>query len=229
MSRKIKILAVLICFLFLTFLGTVLNNSLGESIKKAKETMSLNENRVLIILDPGHGGRDAGKIGINNAKEKDINLIISLDIKKQLEEMGVKAVLTRSTDKRLDETQLADLKARTKLINEVRPVLTVSIHQNSYGDERVHGAQVFYYSRSEEGEKAAEMIQNSLNDMQPENKKKIKANETYYILKNTEVPVVIAECGFLSNYEEAEKLTEKEYQKKLAGAVAKGILQYLNL
>ena len=73
-----------------------------------------------------------------------------------------------------------------------------------------------------------EAIQEELNDMQPDNRKEVKANDTYYILKNTEIPVVIVECGFLSNYAEAEKLADDSYQSVVAGTVVRGILQYIN-
>ena len=86
----------------------------------------------------------------------------------------------------------------------------------------------FYYPDSDEGRKAADAIQEELNDMQPDNRKEVKANDTYYILKNTEIPVVIVECGFLSNYTEAEKLADDSYQSVVAGTVVRGILQYIN-
>ena len=91
------------------------------------------------------------------------------------------------------------------------------------------GAQVFYYTDSEQSKRAAELIQEALQEMDPENTKQAKGNNTYYILKKTEVPVVITECGFLSNYEEADKLADGEYQQELAEAVVKGILRYLEM
>ena len=117
------------------------------------------------------------------------------------------------------------------MINETKPVLTVSIHQNSYEDPEIHGAQVFYYSHSREGEAVAKILQESLQEIDPENHRKAKANETYYLLRRTKVPTVIVECGFLTNPEEAEKLSGEEYQEQVAEAVAKGIakcLEYLN-
>jgi N-acetylmuramoyl-L-alanine amidase len=122
-----------------------------------------------------------------------------------------------------------DLKARTALVNKEKPDLVVSIHQNSYHEESVSGAQVFYYTDSEQSKRAAELIQEALQEMDPENTKQAKGNNTYYILKKTEVPVVITECGFLSNYEEADKLADGEYQQELAEAVVKGILRYLEM
>lgn len=178
-------------------------------------------------LQSAHGGTDSGKVGINGVKEKDINLTITNSVKKILEKENIQVIMTRETDEQLAQSKVEDLKYRVKIMNEVSPILAVSIHQNSYHEENVFGAQVFYYKTSTEGEKAAAVIQEALQEVNPENTKKIKANDTYYLLKKTEVPTVIVECGFLSNYAEAEKLVSEDYQKKLAEAVTKGILQYL--
>ena len=93
----------------------------------------------------------------------------------------------------------------------------------------MHGAQVFYYTGSVEGEKLAEAIQKQfVKVLDPENKRQIKANDSYYLLKKTSEPIVIAECGFLSNYEEAQKLSSEAYQNRVAWAVYMGIQNYLN-
>ena len=121
------------------------------------------------------------------------------------------------------------MKRRIAIIEEAQPDLTVSIHQNSYPEEYVHGAQVFFYTGSHEGQALAEMIQNQLVEKaDPENTRQIKANDSYYLLKKTGVPIVIVECGFLSNYEEAAKLCSEEYQERVAWAIHMGIVQYLN-
>ena len=109
------------------------------------------------------------------------------------------------------------------------PVFTVSIHQNSYPEEYVKGAQVFYYGHSKEGEALAKKIQNSLVlHLDPDNHRVEKANESYYLLKKTPTPTVIVECGFLSNSEEAELLDTDAYQEKVAWAIMMGVSQYLN-
>ena len=124
--------------------------------------------------------------------------------------------------------QAQDLQRRCQRIKEADPVCAVSIHQNSYQDETVKGAQVFYYQNSAEGKKLAERIQTALrNRADPENKREARGNASYYMLKNTAVPLVIVECGFLSNPEEAARLSEESYQERLAEAVAEGILGYL--
>ena len=155
-------------------------------------------------------------------KEKDINLTITNSVKKILEKENIQVIMTRETDEQLAQSKVEDLKYRVKIMNEVSPILAVSIHQNSYHEENVFGAQVFYYQTSTEGEKAAGIIQDALQKVNPDNTKKIKANNTYYIL-----PTVIVECGFLSNYKEAQKLVTEDYQKSVAEAVAEGILSYI--
>ena len=105
----------------------------------------------------------------------------------------------------------------------------VSIHQNSYHEEYVHGAQVFYYKGSVTGKRLAELIQKRfVITVDGENKREAKANDSYYLLKKTSCPIVIVECGFLSNRTEEEKLNSEAYQEKAAWAVYMGIMQYLN-
>lgn len=211
---------------------------LGVSREMAQYTASqqvqVEEKKSCVVIDAGHGGSDPGKVGINGALEKDINLSIALQLKEFLEANDVDVVLTRETEEGLYDAdasnkKVQDMKRRISIIEETAPVLTVSIHQNSYPEEYVHGAQVFYYDTSTEGKKLAEVIQKRLvEDIDPENKRQVKANDSYYLLKKTATPIVIVECGFLSNREEADKLCDQWYQEKLAWSIHLGILQYLN-
>lgn len=180
-----------------------------------------------IVIDSGHGGSDPGKVGINQALEKDINLQIAQKVKILLEKQGIAVTMTREDGNGLADSKVEDMKKRISIINETKPKLAVSIHQNSYGEESIHGAQVFYYSHSKEGEQAAKIMQDALLQAEPENTRQAKANDTYYMLKKTEVPVIIVEAGFLSNYEEAEKLVTEEYQEKVAETVCAGVMEYL--
>ena len=163
---------------------------------------------------------------MNGAVEKELNLSVAEKIKKLLEKEKIEVIMTRKDDGWLAETRIGDLKERVRIMNESDADLAVSIHQNSYHEENVSGAQVFYYTTSEEGKTAAEILQNALLEVDPENKKREKSNNTYYILKKTEIPTVIVECGFLSNYAEAEKLSDEAYQEKIAQAVVKGIKSF---
>ena len=186
-----------------------------------------------VVIDAGHGGDDPGKIGINGAKEKDVNLSIARRVKDYLEKEDIRVVMTRETEDGLYDAdashkKVQDMKRRIEKIEETDPVLTVSIHQNSYPEEYVHGAQVFYYNGSSGGQKLAELLQKQLTkDLDPENHRQIKANESYYLLKKTKGTIVIVECGFLSNAAEAEKLCTETYQDRVAWSIHKGILQYI--
>lgn len=188
-----------------------------------------------VVIDAGHGGVDPGKVGVNNASEKEINLSIALKVKKYLEFNDVKVVMTRETDSGLNDAdasnkKVQDMKRRLALIEETAPVLAVSIHQNSYPEEYVHGAQMFYYAESREGKMLAELMQAQfLDKVDPDNTRQIKPNDSYYLLKKTSVPIVIAECGFLSNWAEAEKLCSENYQEQIAWAICLGILQSMNM
>lgn len=93
--------------------------------------------------------------------------------------------------------KISDMKQRVAKMNSEQPDAVISIHQNSYTDSSVKGAQVFYYEGSKEGKMLAELLQKSLIDnVDPQNHRVAKANSDYYILKNTSAPTVIVECGF---------------------------------
>lgn len=180
----------------------------------------------VVVIDAGHGGYDPGKIGVNKALEKDINLQISEKIKRYLEESGIEVVMTREKDI-MEETKLTDMQKRVSLINKTKPVIAVSIHQNSYSDSSVTGAQVFYYKGSEVGKEAATLMQEELKKLNSENVREIKENNNFYMLKKTKVPTIIVECGFLSNAQEAERLVSEEYQEVLAETISGGIIKWL--
>ena len=213
-----------------TYSGAVIVLKEKENVNSDKNVLWVihgeAHKKCTVVVDAGHGGPDGGKTGVNGKLEKELNLIIAEKVKKLLEEEGIAVIMTREEDGWLAETRIGDLKERVRIMNESKADLAVSIHQNSYHEESVFGAQVFYYTTSGEGKAAAEILQNELLEIDPENKKREKANNTYYILKKTEVPTVIVECGFLSNHKEAEKLSDEAYQGKIAEAVVKGIKSF---
>lgn len=220
MRKKIELILVM-----LTLAGLVM---VSKKLEKYVNSDKVEKKEYTVVLDAGHGSSDSGKVGINGVLEKDINLSISKKIKKYLEKKGVRVIMTRDKDESLAEGEngnrkVQDMKARVKRINDTKPDLAVSIHQNSYHEESIHGAQVFYYEHSESGEKDARILQEALLAVDPDNTRQVKANTTYYLLKRTEVPILIVECGFLSNQEEAEKLASEDYQKEIAKAIANGI------
>lgn len=187
-----------------------------------------------VVIDSGHGGNDPGKIGVDGSLEKDLNLTIARKLKYYLETSGVQVIMTRDSDTGLyketdSHKKTADLKARCQLINDTAPALTISIHQNSYHEESVSGGQVFYYRSSEKGKRLAELLQKRFDYVLGEkNRRLAKPNGNYYLLLHVKCPIVIVECGFLSNRREAALLGDKEYQDKLAWTIHLGILEYRN-
>ncbi|MDE7298629.1 MAG: N-acetylmuramoyl-L-alanine amidase [Lachnospiraceae bacterium] len=185
-----------------------------------------------VVLDAGHGGIDPGKVGVNGANEKEINLKIAGKLKEYLEAVGFSVTMTRTTDEGLysesdSRKKAADMKARVKIMEDCRPDFAVSIHQNSFTQQSSFGAQVFYFQTSEEGRKMAEQLQATIKQViADENHRSAKANTSYYLLKKSPCPMVIVECGFLSNPREAELLVTEEYQAKMAWAVCYGLVEY---
>ena len=186
-----------------------------------------------VVVDAGHGGFDSGKVGINGALEKDINLEIARKVQQKLEQAGIATIMTRKTDQGLydegeENKKQQDMKRRCSVINESEADLAVSIHQNSYTEESICGPQVFYYETSVKGRNLAEILQETLNqNLEIVRPRAGKANDTYYLLRKTEIPTVIVECGFLSNTEEAEKLMKEVYQEKIAQAICEGVQEFL--
>lgn len=226
-KTTIRIMAVLLIMVSVYFLAY-------QRVRQTSSEQVINQKKPCVVIDAGHGGKDPGKVGINGALEKDINLEIAIKLQQFLEMEDVEVILTRESDAGLyDENasnkKVQDMKRRVEIIEQTAPVLTVSIHQNSYHEEYVHGAQTFYYENSEQSKVLAEKIQQSLlNGVDKENKRVAKGNDSYYLLKKTSSPIVIVECGFLSNSEEAGKLESDYYQEKMAWAIHLGILQYIN-
>ena len=205
-----------------------------RGVLRVSETPALPESAPpVVVIDSGHGGDDPGKVGINQSREKEINLAIAKKLEQRLTENGITVIMTRETDEDLSppgaaSQKAADLSERCRIINEAHALFAVSIHQNSYHDPSVSGPQVFYYKNSPEGKFLAETLQAAFDAVTEKNTRKAKGNDNYYLLLNTECPVVIAECGFLSNPEEAEKLITEEYQDAVARALCEGILSYID-
>lgn len=213
------------------------NNDSTYDEKHKENNSDSEEDDYTVVVDAGHGGVDPGKVGVNGELEKDINLQIALKLKEVLEnnkDLHIKVILTRDSDMGHytdgdKKKKNADMKKRCEIVNNANADLLVSIHQNSYHSPSVKGAQVFYYEKSEKGHKLATIIQQKLVDkLVKDGKGRVeKANDNYYILLNVSCPSVIVECGFLSNPDEAVKLSSEDYQKVVAEAIGEGIKHFL--
>ena len=191
----------------------------------------------VIVIDAGHGGIDSGCVSINGVEEKDINLSILLKLRQMLEAAGFETAVTRDTDKSIHDTGVtglgnqkkSDMENRLKLINSFDNAIFVSIHQNQFTDSRYYGAQMFYPEGSAASERLARSLQdNIVSRLQPENKREIKpVGSEIYLLHYANCPAVMAECGFLSNQQEADNLESDEYQSRMAFSLFAGICEYV--
>lgn len=189
------------------------------------------KNQHVICIDAGHGGSDPGKVGNSNVLEKDINLSLSLKLQRLLEKKNYKVYMTRTGDYNLSDSsnnqKLSDLSNRKQIIFENDPIAVISIHQNSYPSSDVHGAQVFYPQGSEKSKLLADSIQSALiKGLDPDNHRQAKANADYYLFRDNPYPIVIVECGFLSNPEELKSLQKDEYQEKAVKCIYDGLNKY---
>ena len=227
------IISILLLLLIYTFVKPS-NGELSstEDFPSTQEDTAIKKDYPVIVLDAGHGGFDPGKVGVNGALEKDINLSIVKKLKVLLEEEGFPVHLTRETDTLLGPANSTskkkdDMIARIEMITQLKPYFTISIHQNSFPNESVSGPQVFYYKDSEESATMAQIIQDVLNSqLAPVKKRAPQSNANYYLLTRTPTPTVIVECGFLSNPTEADLLIQDEYQSRIAYSIFLGILSY---
>lgn len=221
-EKKMFFLGCLIILILISFSSITFPIFVSQTLKKQHA----------VLIDPGHGGSDPGKVGSGSVLEKDINLSLSLKLKKILEKENLKVYLTRDGDYNLASSsanvQISDLKNRKQQIFDLEPAVVISIHQNSYPSGSVSGAQVFYYQGASRSKLLADSIQSALiAGLDPSNHRQAKANTSYYLLRDNPYPTVIVECGFLSNEEEKKKLQSRAYQTKAAKCICRGLKAYL--
>ena len=215
MKTKIKILTLIIPLLSALFINT-----------KVSALMPLSGKT--IIIDPGHGGKDPGTSS-DTIYEKDINLAISKYLEIELATSGATVILTRDDDYDLSLPNArwrkkSDFDNRINLINNSKADIYLSIHLNYLTNTSYSGPQVFY--EKEENMNLATIIQNTLNNsLKTTREIKPIPSKTYMYDKLT-IPGVLIECGFLSNYEEKNKLITEEYQQKLATIIKDALIKY---
>lgn len=204
------------------------------SYLESRSAYSLPLAGQIIVIDPGHGGRDGGAMSKTGLQEKEVTLAISLYLRDLLQQSGAFVVMTREEDIELSSEEahrqgrrkVEDLTNRVKVINESDADFLVSIHLNSIASPKWRGAQTFYHPKDVVNKQLAESIQYELTRNLENTNRKAKANQDIFMLKNADIPGVLVEAGFLSNPDEAALLGQSEYQKQVALAIYTGILYY---
>jgi len=190
-----------------------------------------------IVVDAGHGGVDGGAVSKRGAVEKDLNLAIALYLRDYLQQAGALVIMTREDDRDLADEgtrgfsrrKTEDLMRRVELIRREKPDLVVSIHMNSIPSPRWHGAQTFYYPNHPDNAELAALIQDEIRrNLENTNRSAGKANEVFLLKAIEDIPSVLVEVGFLSNPQEAGRLTDPEYQRAAAASIYQGILRYVS-
>ena len=200
-------------------------------INAVKKTTAQNILDLTVVLDAGHGGIDGGAVGVKTkVKESDINLSIVRKLEKHLRSFGFKVILTRTDTNGLynvfsRDYKQEDMQRRKDIIKKHNANIVVSIHMNSYPQSSLSGAQTFYDENNESSKLLADVIQRELR-ANLENARENSNYGDYYILKCTQNPSVMVECGFLSNPNEELLLIDDEYQNKLSYYIFCGIIKY---
>lgn len=194
------------------------------------------EERVLtVVIDAGHGGRDGGAVAEDGTPEKHLNLAVAMKLKALLESADIRVVMTRETDIELaspdsSHKKADDLKARVQLAQECENAIFVSIHMNRFPVEKYSGLQVYYSENHENSIVLAQAVQTVAEEaLRNTHGRKVKsAGDSIYIMAHLEIPAVLVECGFLSNFEETALLKTEDYQKKLAMCLYASLIQYFS-
>ncbi len=232
--KNIKNSLLLLLFLVACcgFFITTSNISFAFASEPISKTDTVPSRNYTVLIDPGHGGTDPGSIGYKTKiHEADLNLKFSKMLKDKLEASGINVIMTRETEKAMVEGagrkwKKADMEARKELIKKTRPSIVISLHQNSYTNHTLKGAQVFYDKTSEISKHIAEYIQEEFKN-NLDNSIKATSPGDYFMLKCSLAPSVIVECGFLSNAEEEKLLLSPDYQEKIVNCIYKGIIKFL--
>ncbi len=174
--------------------------------------------RVVVMLDPGHGGKDPGAIGIGGLREKDIILPLAQQVAAILEQRGVKAILTRTDD------YFVDLAPRVEMARRANVDVFVSIHANAIANRPdVNGLETYYYSS---GQRLAQTIHSSILQNVGVKDRGVR-RARFYVLRNNPMPAVLVEVGFVTGRQDAPRLATTAYENQMAQAIANGILQYI--
>lgn len=223
--------SVIFLALIFTFLSCFSINNFFEKINFV--TSNVINNKINIVLDAGHGGKDCGTLASDGTYEKDINLGVVLNLYDFLMFSGINCHPIRTKDKEYypkgSNKNKSDLYNRLDFVNSFENSILVSIHQNHYEDTSQWGMQVWYAPNVLSSKKLADNILNiSKQFLQPDNSRSNRVSDnSYYILYKASVPSVMVECGFMSNVEENNKLKTDKYQKELSYTILMGINQYL--
>ncbi|CCH68339.1 N-acetylmuramoyl-L-alanine amidase [Richelia intracellularis HH01] len=183
------------------------------------QSIPIKKGKLVVIIDPGHGGKDSGAIGIGGLQEKQVILPISKRVTEILQQNGIQVIMTRRSD------YFVTLPGRVKIAEQASADLFVSIHANSAGMNRpeVSGLETYYYNT---GLELAQYVHNRvLKTIKMKDRRIRKAR--FYVLRKNSIPSILVETGFLTGQADAKNLKSPWFQNKMAEGIARGILDYI--
>lgn len=195
-----------------------------------------NTKTYKIVVDAGHGAPDGGAVSSDGVEEAGLNLEIAEKLRDALEDEGFLVIMTREdenniadTDKQksLREMKSSDLNNRVNIANNSGADIMISIHMNKFEGGSSWGWQTFYSKNSDEGKRLATLVQSSIQkNIDRVNKRVALSIEGIKIVDKTNIPVIIVECGFLSNTEDLRLLQTEEYQNKIVIGIIDGVKEF---
>ena len=191
------------------------------------------ERQQIIVIDAGHGGEDGGATSCTGVLESQFNLALALRLNDLCHLLGYETKMIRTEDisvytqgSTLAAKKASDLRQRVSIVNQTDNAILISIHQNTFSDQRYYGAQVFY-AKTDGSRELAHLMQKSFSMLAPENTRQEKESSGVYLMQHVSKTAVLVECGFLSNPEEEARLRSGDYQKKLCCAIISALSAYI--
>lgn len=233
---KYSIITLIICALVCVII-IFSSNITGAS--EQSSYASEEGSPVTVIIDAGHGGEDGGTQSRDGLLEKDLNLDIAKRLSLLFSQNGVNVIMTRSDDRLLYDKngdykgrkKALDAQARLNIASEDPNAIFISIHQNYFSSSQYSGLQVWYSGNDNRSMELAQYIQSGVKStLQPNNNRQTKlAGSNIYLLEHIKNPAVLIECGFLSNPEEAKRLSDPTYRQNLSEVIYRSVTEYIKM
>ncbi len=222
--RYQRAITLVLCFIFFAAAHAAGRYPVDDAYRPGKFGDHYSEMKPVVILDAGHGGTDEGA-KVRSFLEKKLTLLTTLLTKKHLEELGYRVILTRSRD------TYVSLPKRVSIANKAKASLFVSIHYNASKSLEAQGIEVFYYNsdemwRSRASQRLADCVLGRVLDQTDGLSRGVKRGN-FHVIRETEMPAVLVEGGFITNQQERGKLKDKHYLDRIAVGIAQGVDRYL--
>lgn len=202
---------------------------LKKNIPPTNDNYSVNGDGQIVVIDPGHGGSDAGAIGPSGVTEKSVSLAVSLKAQKLLSEAGYNVVMTRTTDIDVAAPGVSDATELQARVDKAPPNadLFISVHCNAFSNGNANGMETYHAPGAVQGSRLAQLLNEELEKLGGLNNRGVKAAR-FYVMTHSKCAASLIELGFITNPREEKLLASNDYQQKLAQAITNAVNRYFN-